>query len=331
MENELCHGAIHQPVTAWLKNFLHLKHHQIAGTEPFDWSHGIPEPSISIFNQGQSDGCGAYATGYGYQRMNPGLLVSRKDCYSQVFAPGGGTTDDALDSLTALTGVCKESLISSYNNGFPPDEGFLTQRLQTPATRQDALLQKLPWGVPVSLDIDSIAQAIRDNGWVRITIRGQNNGTWLSAFPQPTGSNSNDYWYHFMCVLVPVLDPVRGKTLSCPQSWGLSVGNQGWQVLTQAHFDRGDILAAQTFPKIDLSNFTHTFASYLWFGMSGPEVLALQMALAKDGEFTVQPTGFFGSTTFYDVMAFQKKYGILQTGFVGPSTLAQLNKLFSGK
>jgi len=83
------------------------------------------------------------------------------------------------------------------------------------------------------------------------------------------------------------------------------------------------------------AGFTHTFSTQLDFGLTSPEVVALQNALKLDGDFplTVQSTGYFGSVTQIALEKFQTKYGIASSGTptttgygrVGPKTIAKLN------
>lgn len=58
------------------------------------------------------------------------------------------------------------------------------------------------------------------------------------------------------------------------------------------------------------------------------DVSALQRALANQGIFTDEISGGFYAQTYLAVKAFQSKYGIEATGFVGPSTRAKLNELY---
>lgn len=331
-ENDLTHGAVHQPLKAYLRRKLHKNVSEFpGGSKPYDWTKSFPRPDIVIFDQGQSDECGLCSSDYGYQKTHPGVIISKKDGYSQVFYLNGGTTTTDLNRLFTAKGVCKDSLIPSYENGNPPSEAYCRERLQTDLTRQDALLQKLPNGVPVSLDIDSVAAAIDAYGWVRITIKGQNNGTWYSQFPTaPSPTVLAPIWEHFVAGMQPFIHPIYGKCIGYPQSWGTKVGDAGWQAFTQAFFDSGSVLEVMAFPVIDTQGFKHAFNQNLFFGMSGDEVLALQKALAINGEFTVRPTAFFGPTTFGCVQAFQRKYGIMPTGFCGIKTRSQLNALFKG-
>lgn len=58
------------------------------------------------------------------------------------------------------------------------------------------------------------------------------------------------------------------------------------------------------------------------------DVSALQTALTKEGAYTGDITGGFYAQTYLAVKAFQSKYGIEATGFVGPTTRAKLNELY---
>ena len=58
---------------------------------------------------------------------------------------------------------------------------------------------------------------------------------------------------------------------------------------------------------------------------TGSDVIALQKRLVSEKLLTVAPTGFFGPLTQKAVIAYQKKYGLPATSFVGPLTRAKLN------
>ncbi len=83
-------------------------------------------------------------------------------------------------------------------------------------------------------------------------------------------------------------------------------------------------------PGTPSSNLPHTWTTNLQKGSTGADVSALQAALTKDGTYyTCGIVGTFGPCTETGVKAFQKKYGISQTGTIGPLTRAKLNSLFS--
>ena len=69
------------------------------------------------------------------------------------------------------------------------------------------------------------------------------------------------------------------------------------------------------------------FIQHLRHGMSGDSVKDLQERLRAEGHFTFPTsTGFFGDVTLEAVKKFQAARGVPATGFVGPLTLAELNK-----
>ena len=71
------------------------------------------------------------------------------------------------------------------------------------------------------------------------------------------------------------------------------------------------------------------FQQDLSYGMANLDVYSLQKFLVKNGFGTYTPTGFFGDKTRSSVIAFQKKYGISQTGYFGPISRGQANILYA--
>lgn len=65
----------------------------------------------------------------------------------------------------------------------------------------------------------------------------------------------------------------------------------------------------------------------LQYGMQNPKVSEFQKLLGSEKCLFVSPTGYFGNLTLLATKCFQAKYKILQTGYVGPLTRAQANKL----
>ncbi|MDO8561374.1 MAG: peptidoglycan-binding domain-containing protein [bacterium] len=75
-------------------------------------------------------------------------------------------------------------------------------------------------------------------------------------------------------------------------------------------------------------SFCHNFNSDLTVGSSGDDVSALNQALSSSGVNTTGNTSYFSENNAGDVVSFQAKYGIRQTGYVGPLTRAKLNALY---
>ena len=68
----------------------------------------------------------------------------------------------------------------------------------------------------------------------------------------------------------------------------------------------------------------------VYLGMKNSQVSQLQEDLAKNSALYPEKlvTGYFGQLTLRAVKNFQAKYGIRQTGYVGPLTRTKLNQLF---
>ncbi len=81
--------------------------------------------------------------------------------------------------------------------------------------------------------------------------------------------------------------------------------------------NQGQVLGASAF----------NFNVNLHFGICSSDVIQLQDRLTQEGLYSGPITGCFGRLTLAAVKAYQKKYGISATGFVGPLTRAQLNKI----
>lgn len=81
------------------------------------------------------------------------------------------------------------------------------------------------------------------------------------------------------------------------------------------------------------TGWCHTFNSDIKFRDNNDEVSELESALEKNGiNIPFFPNSearkYFNAATSMNVKEFQKKYGIPQTGYVGPLTRARLNKLY---
>ena len=123
-------------------------------------------------------------------------------------------------------------------------------------------------------------------------------------------------------------------------SWGEDWGLGGKFYLTFSDYQtllsqQGDVTIL--LPNTKPMKPQHTFALNLNTGISSPEVTALQQALNYDKDTQVATVGpgspgnetmMFGALTKAAVKKFQAKYGVPQTGNVGPLTRAQLNKLY---
>lgn len=320
------------------------------GLLPYDWTKTFDieillGKKLPVKNQGQSSSCGGQAWA-SYASVLESLddktfeERSAKYIYAQTHVPGGGTYGRDNASLFINQGVSQEVFLTSYENGQPPSEDFMIRSQDiTTANRIDAALDKSISYANVTCDIDTIAQALTANKGLILGVTGSNNGTWLSSNPQPP-IGGTDMWNHW--VYAGKIRMVNGiKQIGFLNSWGTSVGENGWQWLSQPYFPTW-IFQVWTHvfnPNPIPVTFHYHFIKTMKYGDNNMDVKMLQTALQVDGEFpsTVSPTLFYGNITAKAVLDFQLKYKLADTAYLvslggksaGPLTIAKLNSLFN--
>ncbi len=281
---------------------------------PFDWSVGLPgRPTYNIKNQYQAGSCWGQMFSRMIQIINASEELSAKSAYSPIYAQGGGVFLSTGESEALDTGLTTEANVPSTLNGTATEAFMEDTSWRTNPLIKDALSRAGLQTVNVNIDIDSIAEAIRDYKCIGWMIRGQNNGTWLGQYPQPPVGGGN-LWGHYMCSDSNI-QPVVGnnpKFIRMYQSWGEEVGLNGFQDFGENYIDSGSIVDVFTF-------IPYQFQSNLFLGMYSEGVKQLQRRLG------VSMTGWFGPLTYATVKAYQSAHGIPNTGYVGPLTRASLN------
>lgn len=315
-------------------------------TPVFNWDVGFDIETklgitLPVKDQGVSGSCGgqAWSNLAGVlEAANDGNLEERsaKFIYAQTYAPGGGSYGRDNCNIYVNQGAARESVLPSYELGKPPSEAFMERGQDIFAsTRDDARSDVSSAYAFPQITIDEIARAIRDTNGVVILIEAQDNGTWLSPFPQPPTKTA---WRHFLYLGKGRM--ISGKKhIGALNSWGKSVGYAGWQYLSEDYFTSGHITQAYThiFNTTPIpTSFKYNFMVNLSFGTQSVDNSKLQTALQIEGIFpqNVSPTGFFGQITANAVLTFRAKYGVSsandpQGHSVGPLTRAQLNKIFN--
>jgi hypothetical protein len=212
------------------------------GAAPFDWETGFDIENeigvkIPIKNQDGSLSCVGQSWSYYLAVLNTletGVYteVSAKAIYSQIFLPGGGASIREGGKLAVDWGGVPEKLVSSYDNGVAPDEAFVRDD-NWKNSQTDIIAKKLSakeYRMITGINMDIVAQGIRDNAGVVGGVSGANNGTWNTIEPRPGARE----WGHALYFGKAGIDE-KGKSIATPNSWGDRFGGK-WQKLREDWF-----------------------------------------------------------------------------------------------
>ena len=224
-----------------------------AAGAPIDWKKGFDiekklNIKIPIKNQNGSGSCVGQGWAYYVAVINAAEVgfydeASAKSIYSliQLGLSGGGAYIRDGAKLIVNWGALKESVLSSYDNGKPPTEKFMKEKIwKTPEMDKlaEVLKSKEYKTFLAAQNMEMFAQAIRDNHGVVGGVNGSNNGTWNSFEPKPPTKRAE--WGHCIYFGKYGTDS-KGKYIATPNSWGTRGKNRaypdGWQRLRQDWFD----------------------------------------------------------------------------------------------
>ena len=177
--------------------------------------------------------------------------------------------------------------------------------------------------VRVGRDVESIKNAIYQNGTLIALYRGSNSG-WRTAHIKPTTAD----WGHCISIIGWNKDD-----LIFQNSWGESWGDNGLGYIPENYHSIEIWTILNDLPNDFkfVSKPKYEFLNNLHIGDRNDEVKKLQECLKSEGVFPeiIDCTGYFGTITLSSVKNFQVKYGIINTGYVGILTRTKLNELFS--
>lgn len=183
-------------------------------------------------------------------------------------------------------------------------------------------------------------------GWFRgdVTNPGSCNDTFGYRFPSSGNAFSPTYgtgYYSAYSQTVPGLTPnttyyycaiannSAGTSYGSIVSVSTSVASAARTSQTASALNAVESVVSASSSSEGSATFSYVWNHDLQVGSQFTEdIRALQMALALQGLYFGDVTGGFYNQTFAAVKAFQQKYGIDQTGFVGSITRAKLNELY---
>lgn len=230
-----------------------------------------------------------------------------------------------IDGMPSLKGTTFKALLTVWKNiGFKPMNA-------DPNDAETIALYKIAGYVEVNTDFQSLKKAIYNYGTILMGFVGSNPG-WQNQFVRAPLSGETT-WQH----------SVRGKsyvevTIRAQNHWGLNWGENGdlyngeeyppfeaWAILKTLPANWQQLLPQPS------SKPKYKFTQNLSFGMQNQEVMFLQNCLKWLGCMSneINITELFGQITLDAVKLYQQRMNIPNTGFVGPITIAALNKDFS--
>lgn len=295
---------------------------------PYDWAknYDIEEIlgfKIPVKDQGRSNSCGgqAWAT---YNSILECIMTktfeeeSAKFIFAHTHVGDSGSRGRDNCDICINKGVSKESLCLSYENGLPPSNNFMIDLASIKEEAfKDALNNKSKAYSQVKQTVEDLAVSIRDNYGSVFGIYGNNNGTWRTDYPtSPKNISKSDCWAHWVYVgKIKVENGV--KYFGLINSWGDSVGDNGWQWINAEEYVKW---LFEVWAMTPLDNTKFIFTKNMKYGSSGLDVKMLQTKLG------LKVDGIFGKDTKLAVQGFQLRNHLVADGIVGPKTLLVLNK-----
>lgn len=225
-----------------------MRTYQFALRGAFDWDKGFDleekiGTKLTIKDQGNSGSCGGQAWSY-YGEILEAIATgsyeprSARWVYAPVRAPGGGSMGKELSAFVCKNGFALEKDATSYENGRPPSESFMsTVPVLSKEGQEVAEVSRTLSYVQVKADIDVLAQALQDNNGVCIALYGADNGTWRTMFPKPPVVQT---WAHWLMV-VKAKKIGDKKYLGVVNSWGVHTGDKGLQWIGEDYFVNGNV------------------------------------------------------------------------------------------
>ena len=272
------HSKLHHKIKRWLRPTLGK------ASIPFNWKKGlVGQIEYPIKNQFQSMSCWGQAFSrfvqiqrgkLGIEKPSPEL--SAKSAYSPIYAFGGGVELSAGENEAKNIGLTLEMNVPSTINGSCNEQFMEDTSWRTLPLTQDCLTRANLQVVNVPINLDSIAEAIRDYGAVIFLFQGQDNGLWTTSEPvPPTHTSHNPLWGHYVCSSNNIPPTTDKKLIKYYNSWG-NIGDNGFQYFDENYINSGYILDCFTFI-VAAPTPTNWWANFLnlikWLRNNQPKVV----------------------------------------------------------
>jgi len=321
---------------------------EIAALPLVEWKELPPESwrKYSVKNQDGSSSCVANTMAKmleAHERLETGQSrqFSARDVYDRRnIKPNPGMQGyDALD-IGKKYGACFESMLPSQNLNETEMNKPVARTVEMTSTAQK---YKGAGYVYLPLDIEAVASVLAEGKAVMLFFYFKSNEwTDIPTIKYPDLVRSTAL-RHSVTATTHTLWNGK-KALVIDDSWGQFGQFNGQRLITEEFFNERCYFAGYL---LDLNNNwqnipvkpKHTFTTTLKYGQESADVKALQNILKYEQLFpqNTTSTGLYLQQTAKGVLAFQKKYQVavlttldfLQGKTVGPSTVAQLNLLYS--
>lgn len=214
------------------------------GEETFDFNiEKKIGKKITVKDQNGSSSCGGQAWSY-YGEVLETIATgsyetrSARWIYAHTAVPGGGSRGKDNCDFVIKNGFVQEVHAPSYEGKKPPKEPFM---LSVPKLSKDAIEDKevsraLSY-LKVPSDFYSVAAAIREHNGCILSVSGEDNSTWRTAYPKPPTKRMWGHWLY-----AGKLKVENGKKyIGVLNSWGTKTGEKGWQWIGEDYFDTGFI------------------------------------------------------------------------------------------
>ena len=273
-----------------------------------------------VENQRKIPACGSHAGSF-VKNVQDGVRLSPAYLWKEIKLVDGHPIESGTDMLSIFrvlnkTGVCKYDLMPNDTTVTPEEYTKYNVNMEQQA---DAASHKIgTYAFEFYPSMDSMKKAIFKHKAVLCLIRiGEEfwKPSWSAT--QPLRPPKNPISGHFVTLYGYDKDYIYFRN-----EWGSEYGEQG-----NGRFGVNYLpYVVEIGTAVD--DNSGRFKKNLQYGSMGIDVWSLQRFLVSKGFGSYTPTGFFGPKTVASVKAFQARYGIQQTGTVGPITRGKLNILY---